>query len=151
MYVTVDAHCVRYDVNMIILGDLNVNMFKPNSLKGCLEVNGITNMVKEATCVKGKPSLIDMIVTNKPKIFQHCISKDVGLSDFHNIVCIATKCHVPKHKATQIEYRSYRTFSNDLFFKDVSQIPYHVIEIFDDVEDSYWMWITLRIDNNGLS
>ena len=52
-------HCIHVDCNIVIMGDLNVNMLKRNnSLTDCLDINGLTNIVKNATCFKGTPSLI---------------------------------------------------------------------------------------------
>ena len=79
----------NYNLILVFLGDLNVNMAKKNDLTEILDFNGLNNLVKEPTCFKGTPSVIDSIVTNKPKRFKctHCV--DIGLSDFHSLVCTA--------------------------------------------------------------
>ena len=133
-------------VNIIILGDLNVNMFKENKLTECLDINGLKNIIKDATCKKGKPTLIDLIISNKPRRLASTLSVDTGLSDFHNLICTATKFDVPKQRATKIMYRSYRKFNNDNFLKDLSIIPYHVCEIFEDIDDSYWLYNELTME-----
>ena len=51
--------------------------------KDYLDVNGLSNIVKKATCSKGVPSLIDLIITNRPKRFRNTVSVETGLSDFH--------------------------------------------------------------------
>ena len=53
------------DINVIIIGDTNVNMLKPNLLKDCLDINGLRNVIKEPTCFKCTPSLIDLCITNR--------------------------------------------------------------------------------------
>ena len=120
---------IHFDCNIVIMGDLNVNMLKRNNaLTNCLDINGLTNIVKNATCFKGTPSLIDFIVTNKPKRFKSTISADTGLSDIHSMVCTSTKFHVPKQKLTTFTYRSYKHFNNESFLSDLSVIPYHITE-----------------------
>ena len=72
----------------VILGDTNINMLKYNPFVDCLDVNGLRNIIKAPTCFKGQPTLIDLIITNKPKRFLPSICIDTGLSDFHNIICV---------------------------------------------------------------
>ena len=93
-------HCEN--INLVILGDLNVDMFKQNKLSDCLEVNGLANIIKEATCNKGKPSLIDLIISNKPRRLMNALSVDTGLSDFHNLICAASRFDIPKQNFPQI-------------------------------------------------
>jgi hypothetical protein len=135
--------------NIVILGDFNINMYNRNDFSDCLDVNGLTNIIREATCFKGTPSMIDLIITNKPRRFTNTISVDTGLSDFHNLICTATKFHLPALKPITFKYRSYKNFKNELFLQDLSTIPYHVTEIFDDVDDSYWLWheLTMNVVN----
>ena len=122
----VTNECALDNCNSVILGDLNVNMLK-------------SNVIKEPTCKKGLPSLLDVLITNKPKHLQYSSSLGIGLSDFHNLVCAGTKFHVSKRKRTKIFYRSYRKFEGTMFLHALSVAPFHVSEIFDEVDDAYWM------------
>ena len=45
-----------------------------------------------------------------------------------------------------ITYRSYKKFDEASFSYDMSVIPHHVGEIFDDVEDSFWFVHKLSMD-----
>ena len=131
--------CLNDNVNVVLLGDVNVNMLESNSLHDCLDIHGLRQIVKDPTCFKGVPSLIDLIITNKHKRLQNCISRDTGLSDFHNMICVSTKFHVPKIQATRIAFRSYRHFNEAEFLADLSMIPFQVAEVFDEIDDSYWL------------
>ena len=93
------------DFNVILFGDFSVNMMKHNELTDCLQLNGLTNLVKEPTCFKGTPSVIDLIVTNAPKSLKNTACFDTGLSDFHSLVCTASKTMFPKwnHVLSNIE------------------------------------------------
>ena len=88
----------QQDINIVFIGDFNVNMLQRNELSDCLKVNGLRNLVKNPTCFKSTPSLIDLIITNKPKRFKSTVCADTGLSDFHSLACTATKIQVPKLK-----------------------------------------------------
>ena len=133
------------ETNVVIIGDININMLKPNSFKDCLDVNGISNIIKDPTCFKGTPFLIDVCITNKCKRFQNSVSIATGLSDFHHMVCTATKFQVPQLKATNITYRSYKHFNEELYINDLCSAPYHVGEIFENIDDSYWFFNTLTM------
>ena len=61
------------------------------------------------------------------------------------MMCTSTRFHVPKHKATNITYRSYKHFNEEQFVDELSRVPYHVAEIFDDVDDSYWFFNSLTM------
>ena len=45
-------------------------------------------MVKKPTCFKNpaKPTCIDLIITNKPGMFQNAKTYETVLSDFHKLV-----------------------------------------------------------------
>ena len=70
--------------NFLFLGD-----FKPSVSEKCLEefcnVNGITSLIKKATCFKNpdKSTCIDLILTNQPSCFQHSKVFEKKLSGFH--------------------------------------------------------------------
>jgi hypothetical protein len=138
------------ELNIVILGDFNINMLKRNVFSDCLDIHGLVNIVKDVTCFKGTPSMIDLVITNKPKRFINTISVDTGLSDFHCLLCTATKIQLSALKPTTFKYRSYRKFDNESFSNDLAMIPYHVTEIFDDVNDSYWLWheLTMEVVND---
>ena len=135
--------CALDNPNIVIIGDINVNMLKDNQITDWLEINGVKNIIKEPTCFKGCPSLLDVKNTNKPKRFQNSVSVDTGLSDFHNMVCVSTKFHLPKQKGTNISYRSYKSFDRSNYLHDLSVASFHVADIFDVINDSYWFWNTM--------
>ena len=39
-----------------------------------------------------------------------------------------------------VTYRSYRNFNEKEYLKDLSYIPFQIIEVFNDIEDAYWMY-----------
>ena len=76
----------------------------------------------------------------------HVTGIDIELSDFHNMVCWATKAkHAPPAVKT-IKYRSYKRFNDEQFKQDVSSMPFHVSEIFDSVDDRFWFCHKLLTD-----
>ena len=131
---------------MFLLGDLNVNILNPNHcLRDIFELFDLKNIVNEPTCYKNvvNPSLLDVIVTNSPRRLANHLNIDIGLSDFHHIVCAATKMHVPRRKSRVITYRRYKDFNENSYLKDLSTAPLHVSEIFNDPDDQMWFHSTL--------
>ena len=123
----------------VVLGDLNFDMLKPNKLIDTCELFGLKNLIKSPTCFKGNnPSLVDVILTNKPRCFSDSFNVDLGVSDFHNCIGIASKMFAPIQIKRKVLYRSMRNFNEDSFKQDLNYIPFHVSEIFDDIDDKYW-------------
>ena len=96
---------------------MNCNMLKPNNaLSDTCDMFGLSNLVKSATCFKSEiPSLVDVILTNKPKSFSGSLNVDIGCSDFHNLVAVASRMFAPKLQArnsiSQHETFRWRFFS----------------------------------------
>ena len=99
----------------------------------------LTNLVKQPTCFKGDtPTLVDVFLTNKPKCSSGVLNIDIGASDFHNYVCVASRAFAPRQIRRQITYRSMKNFREENFRADIDNVPFHVASVFDDIDDIYW-------------
>ena len=51
------------------------------------------NIIKDNTWFNNpsEPSCIDLIITNRPKIFQNSVAVETGLSDFHKLTLTVMK------------------------------------------------------------
>ena len=138
--------CIIEQCNVIVCGDMNIDVLKTNCLQDVLEVQGFKNIVTKPTCYKStNNTLIDLVLTNVHKRFKNvdCILNE--LSDFHHRICWSTKLHYPWKINRMITYRSYKRFDETKFTNDMSLIPHHVGEIFDDVDDSFWFVYKLSL------
>ncbi len=61
----------------------------------------------------------------------------MGSAMFIKMVCFSTKVHEKNRVRTFIKYMSYRIFEEKVV-TDLSLTPFHIAEIFDDVNDNYW-------------
>ena len=88
---TLDKVSVNYD-NLILLGDFNVEHGE-ESIAEFLNLYNLKNLVKQNTCFKNpdKPTCIDLILTNCPRIFQNTDTFEIGLSDFHKLIFTVLK------------------------------------------------------------
>ena len=77
----------------------------------------LENMVKKPTCFKNpaKPTCIDLIITNKPGMFQNAKTYETSLSDFHKLVVSIMKFSYKKRRPCMIKYRDCKNFSNQHF------------------------------------
>ena len=134
--------------NIILCGDLNINMMKENNcLAPLFGALGVQNLVKDSTCFKGNtPTLLDLLVTNVPKRIQGVTCMDSELSDCHSMVLWATKLKVSVKRDRMVTYRSYKNFNELDYLYQLSTAPFHVAEIFESVDDSYWFFNKLLTD-----
>ena len=112
-----------------------------------LEIVGATNIFKTPTCFKADPpTIIDIVLTNAPKRLYCVTTFDCGLSDFHHMVCFASRLTAPVKRYKHITYRSYKKFDEQAYNHDLFSARFHVAEIFDCIDDAYWFSNKLIID-----
>ena len=68
----------------------------------------------------------------------------VCLSDFHHMITVVFKEACLSDKRNKVIFCSYKNFEVSKFLCDISQALFHINNILDDVNDSYWLYETLR-------
>ena len=98
IFITLNELLGRYD-NFLLAGDLNINELKhgpdsANHLPDGKDVFNLTNLVRKPTCFKSQDgTLIDLMLTNRPRSFLKSQNFEVGLSDCHKLVVIKSLFH----------------------------------------------------------
>ena len=141
--------CQSQGKSLFIMGDINVDLLKCTTpVSDIIDVFGMKNLIKGPTCFKSisNPTLVDVIITDSWKRISKCENISNGISDFHNIVCAATRMYAPETKLRKITYRSYKNFSDKDFTNELNAAPFHVANIFDNVDDMLWYHNTLLTD-----
>ena len=111
--------------NIIIMGDINIDLYDSNDndcnkLKYFCDVFDFTNLIKDKTCfTKTHQSSIDVILTTKPKNFQHTLIFETGLSDFHMMILTSFKTKLVRLKPKTIAYRKTKNFNADEFLNEI--------------------------------
>ena len=102
----------KYD-NFLILGDFNSEM----SEDAMRDFSETYNLINERTCFKNpcNPSLIDLILTNRPRSFQDSHVIETGLSDHHKMTITVLRAFFQKQTPITIKYRDYKKFDQFLF------------------------------------
>ena len=95
-----DQNIQKYE-NIILMGYYNAEITNASMQEFC-ESYFLENMLKKPTCFKSpaKPTCIDLIITNKPGMFQNVKTYELGLSDFHKLVVSTMKLSYKKQTAT---------------------------------------------------
>ena len=123
----------NYD-NLLILGDLNIDSSDSqdqgiNAFHDFCDVFDLRNLIKGKTCITKKhSSSIDVILTNKKRLFKNSGTIETGVSDFHKMVLTMLRVQFKKLKPIQITYRDYRKFDQTQFLEDLSDAPFHLCE-----------------------
>ena len=79
------------------------------------------SLIKEPTCFKNPDKLtcIDLILANRPNLFQHSSTFETDISDFHLLTVTEFKMGFQKLKSKVIVYRDYKNFDNAKFRYDI--------------------------------
>ena len=94
--------------NIIVIGDLNYDLTVPSrskALKSVCDVFDLSSLVKKATCFTktAPPSLIDVILTNRPTLLCHVTNVACGIIDWHNLISVVIKGAAPPPAKRQIK------------------------------------------------
>ena len=121
-----DRYMSKYD-NFILLGDFNSDMHE-NAMKEFSDTYNLSNLIKESTCFKNpvNPSLIDLILTNRPRSFQNSQAIETGLSDHHKLTITVTRAFFPKQAPVINTYRDYKHYNEDLFRSELLEELYNM-------------------------
>ena len=123
-----DRYMVKYD-NFLLLGDFNSEMHE-NTMKEFTDTYNLSNLIKDPTCFKNplNPSLIDLILTNRPRSFQNSQTIETGLSDHHSLTITVMRAFFPNQAPVIKNYRDYKHFDDDLFRSELLEELYNTKE-----------------------
>ena len=119
---TLDSYYSKYE-NVIFLGDFNAGVLETPMTSFCESYN-LKNIIKQPTCFKnpGRPSCIDLILTNRPKSFQSTCVIETGLSDFHRMTVSVLKMHFRKLPPKVITCRNFSNYDNANFINSLNDV-----------------------------
>ena len=103
-----------YD-NILIVGDLNYDTLDKNkgaTLLDLCDIFDFSNLIKSATCYMKNcvPSLVDVILTNQPRLCFNSLNFGCGISDWHNVVGVAIRGAAARVEEQRTKYRSFKKF-----------------------------------------
>ena len=136
----------------MIIGDLNLDRLSPGKREGKLLLDleieqGLTCLISKPTRVERRGtvrshSLIDVLFTNRPELSKQSGNYYPALSD-HALIFGIVRDRIKSNKPKIISFRSFKNFNAEIFNQELSLAPWHVGEIYEDVEDQLFYWNTL--------
>ena len=138
--------------SIAVLGDLNLDRQRPDKREGKLLLD--LEIEQNLECLIDRPTrieqrglettstLIDVLLTNRPELFKYCGVYHPSLSDHALIYGIMKNKSLPQ-KPKIINFRSFKKFDCDKFKTHLSEVPWHVGDIFDDLDDRVYFWNTM--------
>ena len=135
----------------ILMGDFNKKLLNvdTNIEWGNFTTSlGLTQLIDEPTRVTTESqTLIDLIYTNTEENIQSVAVNNICLSD-HFGVFRTRKSHSIVGKKTHqvIKYRSFKHFDELKFLRDLSRVPWEIIQNFDKVDDILLVWCALFLE-----
>ena len=137
--------------HIVVMGDINVNYLSDSAEKdklcACMRQYEMRQIVKDATrCTTHKQSLIDHVWISSTNYTPEIKVPVIGTSD-HSPTCLVMSSkgfNVNQH--TSIRYRSFKNFDENKFKSDTGEVPWGVLEMFDDPNDFLGVWNDLFLN-----
>ena len=84
-------------------------------------------------------TLIDVILTNKPRSFSTSDTFDLSLID-HRLDYAVSRSNCPRTFPITAERRTIKNYDPERFCDDLHSTPFDVTYIFEDIDDIHWAW-----------
>ena len=83
--------------------------------------------------------LTDLIVTTCKDLVRNAGSYPLGISD-HNLIYAVIRLVCKRPPLKFVQSHNYNKLNEKNFKRDMKSAPFHVAMIFDDPDDSLWLW-----------
>ena len=130
---------------VFLAGDLNADLLAPDkqhrdgrALLDLLDIFNLDCLITEPTrTTKTTETLLDLILTNDKKKVLTSGVVDTQLSD-HSLVYTILRLSVPRTRSRNICFHSLKNFSRENFVHDMQIVPFHIIDLFDELDDKLY-------------
>ena len=131
---------------IILLGDSNKNLLPDNSDREWLNLAlslGLTQLISEPTRVTNSTkTLIDHINSSiQENISRVSVSKHYAIFRNRKLTSFAHK-----HFHYTIKYRSFKTFDDNAFKHDLSQVAWEILSTLDGIDEMVQVWNSLFLE-----
>ena len=123
IFTSLNKMLVSYD-NIVLAGDLNIDKLNScsDSSNHLSDMKDLSNLIKEPTCFRSQNgTLLDLILTNRPRNFMKSQVFELGLSDCHKLVCSILRDSFKKLPPKIITYRYQKDFDQQNFSRDLDK------------------------------
>ena len=134
-------------------GDFNADLLAPDKrpkagrrLLDLLDIYDLHCVINKATRkTKSSETLLDLILTNNRRTTLTSGVVDTLLSD-HSLIYIVLRSSAPRSRSRKIFSRSLKTFNQQNFVRDMEMVPFHIMNLFEDVDDKLYTFEQLYLD-----
>ena len=132
-------HVQTLNKDVVLFGDLNCDMLKPSRLSLALnefcDNYNLKQIIDKPTRVnENSQILIDVIIISNPTIVKESGKLDLTISD-HFLIHVNFILRKPRQRKLDIQVRSYKNYNSLKFTKDIDVVPWHVLDVVDNIED----------------
>ena len=136
---------------IILLGDFNKNLFEDNFDREWQNLTlslGLTQLISQPTRVTpSSKTLIDHIYTSNEDNISYVRVNKQTISDHYAIFGNRIlNCAVNRHSHQTITYRSFKHFDENAFINDLREVPWEILESFNDVSECVQIWNILFLE-----
>lgn len=139
--------------DVFFLGDFDCDLLQPDKppkdgqdLSDLMGIFNLVNLIKSPTRMcKTSETLLDLIFMNNKKRILSSGVVDVQISD-HFLVYAVLRASALRSCSRRICFRSLKTFNQDLFLRDLYSTHFHIMDIFDDIDDKLYVFESLYLD-----
>ena len=130
--------------NVLILGDFNIDLSKVSNMSKdfiqILHSVNLSNIITKYTRITDKSkTLIDLAIASDISKVVQSGTYEIGISD-HDLIFATFNMFKPKFPPKLITVRNYREVNTAKVKQNLEFVPWHIVSLFDDVDDSLWCW-----------
>ena len=127
---------------VLYAGDFNADLSQPDkpptdgrTLLDLLDIFNLHCLITKPTRkTKTTQTTLDLILTNNKTKSVASGVVDTHISD-HSLVYTILRSSAPRARSRKICFRSLKNFSQENFVRDMQFVPFHIIDLFDELDD----------------
>ena len=129
----------------VMAGDFNADLSQPDkppkdgrTLLDLLDIFNLHCLITEPTRkTKTTQTTLDLILTNNKAKSVTSGVVDKHISD-HSLVYTILRSSAPRARSRKICFHSLKNFSQENFVRDMQFVPFHIINLFDELDDKVY-------------
>ena len=137
---------MSWNIPVFILADVNCNMLWPDAKEAkvlhdfCDSFNLTQVINKPKKLLSSSSPLLTLLLLKKQTWQRKHKLFHTQISDHELIIFAILQLKKPRPKSVYITTRSFKNYIKDTFLKDISNVPWFILDTFDNVEDFRSTW-----------
>lgn len=135
------GNCQLFTENLVLMGDMNIDLFKTQDIKTVDYINSLDNMgvVQLINQPTRECALLDhVIVSNIDNVADYGV--EVFDASDHDLTYCILKVKKPKASPSYLKIRNYKNFSIEDFLSDLREAALESLYRIDDIDDKVYLF-----------